>query len=281
MLRHCLFYILALCSSLFFTAFIGSVLATDISSEDTFSNREVSVEAELTYTEDRELFLRDLLLQIIRNSQIYQAALPVEQLPHYQDDYDFVTIGAEVRTVDLDSDREPEIIVDVTEAGAYCCSHSFIYTYSPRSEQYKIIAHFWGNYRNSYRGFAGTDEQENDSVFSDLDGDGYYEFIALDNRFDGEFVPYVASLAPVQVWRYQDSGLVDVTRNFPELVYKSAVESWEAYQQIRSQYDADTAKGAMAAYVGAKFLLGQEEDAIGRLQQAYGGSAEGRNLLIT
>jgi hypothetical protein len=63
--------------------------------------------------------------------------------------------------------------------------------------------------------------------------------------------------------------LKNVTKEFPYQLFLSAINSWEAYQRIRSQSGAEAAKGAMAAYVGAMFLLGQQDEARQRLQQEY------------
>lgn len=104
---------------------------------------------------------------------------------------------------------------------------------------------------------------------SDLNGDRTLEFISLDDRFRGEFSNYAASAAPVRIWRYQAGKMLDVTRDFPQEVRQGAAAIWRQYQHIRQENGANFAQGAMAAYVGAKLLLGEETDAMQRLNQAY------------
>lgn len=82
-----------------------------------------------------------------------------------------------------------------------------------------------------------------------------------------------SQLLSAQIWRYSQGEMVDVTKEFPKVVYQSAADSWQMYSQIRQEYGAEAAQGAMAAYVASKFILGQEADAMKRLRQAYSDSS--------
>jgi hypothetical protein len=247
-------------------------------SSDTVDNGTVVVDAKLTYLQDGG-FLRDLRIQITRDRQmVTSAALPVQQLPNYNKRYGFKASDADVIILDLDSNGEPEVIVDVAEAKNNCCSSSFIYSYNPQLRQYQVKTQFWGNYNSGYW-LSIISRQEGDRKLADLDNDGFGELVAFDDRFRGKFGSIANSYAPIQIWRYQEGQLKNVTKEFPYPLYLSAADSLEAYQSIRSQYGAEQAKSAMAAYVAAMYLLGQQDEARQQLQQGYGDSSSGQRFI--
>lgn len=273
--------IFALSSSLFLTVVLQNEVVAATSA--TIDNGTVSVEAKLNYIQEQNYF-RNLQLQLIRNQQpLSSSAIPVQQLPDYNRRYGYRASKMDLIMLDLDSNGEPEVIVDVAEAKANCCSSSFIYTYNPQSNRYLTKVQYWGQYNSGYWQAMITG-QADDRRLADFDNDGFYEFAATDYRFRTKFGSTVKSFAPVQIWRYQEGNLKNVTKEFPYLISLSAASSWEAYQQIRSQSGAEAAKSAMAAYVGAKYLLGEGTEATQQLQQAYGGDSSGQrfiNLLMS
>jgi len=236
---------------------------------DQVQTNKAMTRASLTFTQDSEnRFLSAFKLQITRNGkEMVTPLLPIKQLPGESTEADLRVNSADVKVVDLDADGEPEVIVDLALAGAYCCSASFIYG-SETAGQYQVLSQFWGNYTSGYW-LAGITGKEGDRRLSDLNGDRTLEFISLDDRFRGEFSNYAASAAPVRIWRYQAGKMLDVTRDFPQEVRQGAAAIWRQYQHIRQENGANFAQGAMAAYVGAKLLLGEETDAMQRLNQAY------------
>lgn len=240
------------------------------SKSDRLQTNSGLVAAELKYLKDENTsFLSKFNVQITRNNKIINnSALPVKLLPYYDKESGVNAIGVEIKVIDLNADREPEVLIDLAEAGAHCCSSTFIYSYDSKAKQYNALSHFWGNYTSGYW-LSEISGKENDRNLADLNKDGSFEFLALDDRFRGEFGGYALSAAPVQVWRYQQAKMKDVTKEFPQVVYQSATDSWQMYSQIRQEYGADAAQGAMAAYVASKFILGQKADAIERLRQAY------------
>lgn len=245
--------------------------ASKYSSQQTGS---VPVEAKLSYLENEEnQFLTEFKARITRdNETVIDSALPVELLPNYDKEFGLNGIDADIKVMDLDANSEPEVVVDIAEAGAHCCSSTFIYSYDSKAKQYNVLSHYWGNYTSGYW-LSGVSGEENDRNLTDLNGDGSPEFVALDDRFRGEFGAYAVSAAPAQIWSYSQGEMVDVTKEFPKVVYQSAADSWQMYSQIRQEYGAEAAQGAMAAYVASKFILGQEADAMKRLRQAYSDSS--------
>lgn len=169
--------------------------------------------------------------------------------------------GPEVR--DLDGDGEPEVLLNIVERGAHCCAYSFIYHYLPAQKRYARLDHFWTNYRNT-------------PELKDLDQDGKLEFISGNENFSGEFGPYaITGACPIQIWRYRQGRMQDVTRRYPKLIRKDAQIWWHAYHETRSDWFESPV--ALAAYLADKYLLGESvagwkevrEDYRGEDRQAY------------
>jgi hypothetical protein len=154
--------------------------------------------------------------------------------------------------LDLDGNKEPEVIADFFTGGAHCCTYSLIYRYDSKFQQYKRIRQEWGN--GAYR-------------LQDLDKDGLPEFNSRDDRFAYAFTAYAASGYPLQIWQYRQGKMIDVTRRYPKLIFNHASELWQTYTQLRQQ--GDDGKGFLAAYLADKYLLGQGQDGWQRVQQAY------------
>lgn len=262
-----------LLAGVFLGTAVDSSIASTITKSDQGQTRIAKTLVVLSYIKDPENeLLKSFDIQITRNDQtLGRLPLPVEQLPgSFYTQADLRAISADVKVIDLDGDGEAEVVVDLALAGAYCCSASFIYGYTP-SGHYQALTQFWGNYTSGYW-IAGLTGKEGDRLLSDRNGDGNLEFTSLDDRFRGEFGAYATSAAPVRILRYQSGKLVDVTKEFPQEIRRSATATWRQYQQIRQEFSVESAQGAMAAYVGAKILLGEEADAMQRLNQAYPGS---------
>ena len=131
-------------------------------------------------------------------------------------DYDLKTvqgfcIATDVMVQPLDRSGQPAIVVNLFSGGAHCCITSLIYRYNPTSEQYMFTRHEWGN--------AGYD-------LVDLDNDGLREFRTVDDRFAYAFASYAGSFYPLQIWRYQNGQVVNVTRQFLPLVRSDTYSLW-------------------------------------------------------
>lgn len=279
MLRQSIFNIpIAILSGLFLVTLQNAAVAV---TSDTLDNGTVSTSATVTFQQNSN-FLSNLRIQISRNQQaVTSAAIPVQQLPNYNRRVGFRANTTDIIVIDLDSDGEPEVITDVAEAKTNCCSSSFIYTYNPQIKQYSVNTQFWGNYNSGYW-LVPISGEERDRKLADVDNDGFYEFAAYDDRFRTRFSSIGGlggSYAPIQIWRYQQGKLNNVTKEFPYFLTLNARESLDAYQRIRSQSGAEAAKSAMAAYVGAMYLLGQKDEAMQQLQQGYSDTASGQRFI--
>jgi len=267
-------------SSLLLTALPAIAATIPVTESDRLQTATSSVEAQLSYTRDSASgILSDFRVRIVRNNQGSQEfRFPshgeLYGLPISRSEYGASVSGtaADVKVLDLDANGEPEVLVDLADPGlarADCNASSFIYQFNRDRQQYTATSHVWGNCSSSYWQANGGSRE-----LMDLNGDRTLEFVARDGRFLREFTGYANRTAPIQIWRYQQGRMVDVTRAFPDRVYQNAYTLWNNYRQIRSRSGAQAARAPMAAYVGAKFLLGQREDAMQRLRQAYPGQAD-------
>jgi hypothetical protein len=212
-----------------------------------------NVRAEISYDRAGDFEYKNVRLKITRAGQTLFAG----QVPR-DSEYDrpIVDITEEntLPVVDLDGDKEPEIIVDLYTGGAHCCQYSLIYRYDKSTKKYTRIRHFWGN--GGY-------------VLRDFDKNGLLEFSSRDDRFAYAFDAYAASGYPPQIWQYRQGRMQDVTRRYPKIINSQATELWQTYiEQKKEGYEL---KGFLAAYLASKYLLGQGEDGWQKVRQAYQG----------
>ncbi len=227
-----------------------SAVFTQPSTAETIAGQSGNVQAKISYDKPEEYQYKNVRLQIIRAGKtVLDQKLPQES------EYDRpvgVFNDNKLPVLDLDGNKEPEVIADFFTGGAHCCTYSLIYRYDSKSQKYTQVRHEWGN--GGYR-------------LQDVDKDGLPEFESRDDRFAYAFTAYAASGYPLQIWQYRQGKMIDVTRRYPKLIYNDAFELWKIYNQARQQ--GDDGKGFLAPYLADKYLLGQEKDGWQRVQQAY------------
>jgi subtilisin-like proprotein convertase family protein len=201
-----------------------------------------NVRAELSYRE-RDFVYRDVRVRVVRAGKpVLDEPLPrvgCGTCPFWRP----VLEGRAVNVIDLDRDREPEIIVDAFTGGAHCCTYSTIFRYSGTRHTYLRTVAQWGN--AAYR-------------LADLNRDGTPEFSSGDDRFAYAFAPFVASVDPIRLLHFQRGRLTDVTRAFRPLVRRDANSLWSTYKQLRRN-PANDLRGVLAAYMAEKYLLGEQQ----------------------
>jgi hypothetical protein len=153
-----------------------------------------------------------------------------------------------ISLLDLDGDREPEVVLDFSWGAAHCCFWSRIYRWDAARRTYRSFRHLWGN--ALYR-------------FADLERDGYGEFVASDDRFAYEFTSFAESALPLQVWTYRPAGLVDATRSYPALIEADATRQWRAYRGARGRRSV---RGVIAAWTAEECLLDRCDEAFETLR---------------
>ncbi|HEY7603778.1 MAG TPA: proprotein convertase P-domain-containing protein [Gaiellaceae bacterium] len=211
-------------------------LTLDISRDvpQTLSARAGTVAATVTYTE-RDFLFEKLRVRVVRAGRT-AVDQPITRLgcPDCANDR-----PSAVKIRDLDGGG-PEVLVDLYSGGAHCCLFTLILRWDAAATRYRSTLGYWGNYG---------------SRLADLDGDGLPEFSAFDERFVYEYTPYVFSSAPIRIWSYREGKLVDVTRNFPALIEKSAATNLGYYLKGRRDRTIDV-RSYVAAYVADQYLLG-------------------------
>ena len=152
---------------------------------------------------------------------------------------------------DLESDGEPEVVVDLFSGGAHCCFTSLIFKLKPGPPPtYAMTVASWGN-----GGYA----------LKQLDGDGIADFQSDDDRFAYKFAPYVASYRPPRIFNFTGGRLVDVTRHFPALIRRDMREIDKTLPDGRKFGET---RGLIAARVADMELLGQGAKVDAYLQKA-------------
>lgn len=152
--------------------------------------------------------------------------------------------GNSVYFANLDSDAEPEILVDLYTGGAHCCLVSFIYDYNGSS--YNRIGRNWGD-----PGY----------VLTNIDRRERPEFRSGDKRFAFLYTSFAESRFPIQIWRFRGGRLKTVTREFRNTVRRDRDSHLRAYRRIRRA--KGDVRGALAAYQADNYLLGRRTAARG------------------
>lgn len=136
------------------------------------------------------------------------------------------------------STSEPAVVFDLFSGGAHCCFYSQIFVLNPSSSSYSSIVHDWLD--------PGYE-------FKDRDGDGIFEFSSADGRFAYAFGSFAASRFPPQVWKLSGGELIDVTRQFPQIIRADLRSEKRNYKAVRIKFDA---RPPLAALTADECLLG-------------------------
>jgi hypothetical protein len=232
-------------------ALIGAASVISVPAQaESFTGQSGNVRAEVSFDKPQEYQYKNVRLRIVRAGQtVLDKTLPQDS------EYDRPVGGIfsdKIPVVDLDGDKEPEIIANFYTGGAHCCTYSLIYRYDRTSGQYRQIRHEWGN--GAYK-------------LEDLNRDGIPEFNSRDDRFAAAFTAYAASGYPLQIWQYRQGKMINVTRRYPKLIASDAAKLWKDYNDIKRQ--GHDGKGFLAAYLANKCLLGQGQEGWRQVQRVY------------
>jgi len=238
--------------------------STPSKSANVITAKKESVKAELSYVEHKSpnkmsRIWTNLSLWITRQGQRIEAPSP----EGFKGDTEISAFEKpQLDVIDLEGDRDPEVIITLFTGGAHCCDYSLIYHFNPQTNQYQVLKQEWGNH-----GFNHGD-------LKDLDGDGHLELVTSDDRFSYAFSSYVNSYLPILILRYQQGKFIDVTRKYPKLVRKGAADAWDAYRERKNEHDPSVPPGEptrppLAAYLALKSLLGEKKEGLQRVKAAY------------
>lgn len=209
---------------------------------------EGSIQAELSYNFKQPYEFSKTRVTIKRGGTVLadQALKPiagaVEIVPAR-----FFDHGRSVAVRNLDTDVEPEVVLDLYSGGAHCCWYTEVYRYVAASSSYQPTTHVFGNAQ--YR-------------TADLDHDGLPELLTGDDRFAYVFTDFADSSFPVQILRYRSDRFVDVTRRFPALIRRDARKEW---RWALSRQRRTNNVGFLAAWTADQCLLRQCKSAFRQL----------------
>src|SRR3954470_18190371 len=154
----------------------------------------------------------------------------------------------------LDGTGPPEVLINLWSGGMPCCSESWIYTGTHRAKK------GWGHF--------------SPPKLRDADGDGKPEFHGIDTAFAYAWGSFASSRFPAKVWNYANGTVNDVTRSFPAEVQADMAEQYAGYQGCRTGGEenpnrSECVRGALAAYAADGYSLGQGDQAMAVVQQAF------------
>jgi hypothetical protein len=217
------------------------------------------VEAQVSYDKAGDYGFKNVRIKITRAGQVLRDELaPCENKEPDADCAAYppwpVVQGGHnpIRVLSIDTDPEPEVIVELFSGGAHCCVLSPIYDFDPTTNSYRRLVVNWAD--PGYR-------------LKDLGGDGRLEFVSADGRFAYEFASFAGSAFPLRIWRFRAGRLVDVTRSFKREIARHAASLRRDYVRARRQKDVEL-RGILAAYAADKYLLGQRKSALKYLRRA-------------
>lgn len=141
---------------------------------------------------------------------------------------------------------QPAVIFATYTGGAHCCNEVKIITSQAQDQDWSVV---------DLGLFNGVPHEA-----ADLDGDGWYEYAEVDNRFLYRFSSYAGSAAPAQIFALRNGELVDVSfePRF-QFIHRENAQSME--KDLPEIVAQDSEKnGFLAAYVANKALIGELDD---------------------
>jgi hypothetical protein len=233
--------------------------AAALADEQVASSGQVT--ATLTFDRRGEYKFTDLWLTIDRaGTKVFDAAvdIPPCQEPYCLPGGVFQDSGT-LRVTDLDTDGEPEVLVDVFTGGAHCCFATEILRFDGTS------------YRASSRNWADAGYR-----LADLDDDGRPEFRTSDTRFACAFASFADSAFPIRVLAWSKRQFANMTRQHAALIRKDANTLEAAVPQAPPRQPLARSTGrldrrpvpARTAQAGHRFLA--REQRVGRLRSPAG-----------
>ncbi len=152
-------------------------------------------------------------------------------------------LGVRLRVLDLDGDGTGEAVIDLTERGAYCCSHTVIVG-AGDDGTYRPLELDWGSFGSAAR-------------FSQLKRG--YAIVARDARLEERYTPHVLSFEPVRVWYWSHGVVQDMSHAQPLFVQQdlSRLLAIERTLLRRDDHAAIDLRGLFAAIAGDQLLLGR------------------------
>jgi hypothetical protein len=160
---------------------------------------------------------------------------------------EYSSFESDAGLVRLDPQTEnPQLVFTRYTGGAHCCTETWIATAPQGSTGWTLI-----------------DTGPLDSggyTFEDLDGDGTFELLNVDNSFLYAFDSYAGSFAPIRINQLRGGKLVDVSS---DEAFKPVLLRDLARMEFEAKLDPSLWKsnGYLAGWLAAKLRIGQGDEA--------------------
>lgn len=152
-----------------------------------------------------------------------------------------------VQIAPMDEDNPyPAVLFATYTGGAHCCNDVKVITSQGEGKDWQVL---------DFGFFNGGPHEA-----TDLDGNGWYEYPEIDNRFLYRFSSYAGSAAPAQILALQNNQVVDVSfePRFQSIHRENAQSMEKELPELMGQ---DWEKnGFLAAYVANKALIGELDE---------------------
>jgi hypothetical protein len=167
--------------------------------------------------------------------------------------------NAEVAIVRLDGTSVgPQVVFSSFWGGAHCCT----------------VTKFATNVGGGWHVVTGeTLDGDGGYSFEDIEGDGTLELLSVDNSFLYAFAPYAMSSAPMQISKLVGDRLLNVTAN-PDMRTFVRQELYRLEYVADREQDVWRSNGFLAAWVATKAIVGEFDDAWGRMLTLYDRSSD-------
>lgn len=150
------------------------------------------------------------------------------------------TVASSVHALDLESDGEPDIVLNLYSGGAHCCGIEQIFSLDPATD----------TYIKTERNFGDPG-----ATIEDLGHDGRYQLVSADDSFAYAFTDYGDSGLPLQIWTFHGRRFTDVTRGYPAQITQDAAKWFQFFRQ-----NLNNGLGLIAAWAADEDLLGHEAE---------------------
>ncbi len=153
--------------------------------------------------------------------------------------------------VNIDKDKEEELIFTTYSGGAHCCFTHYIFEVSPTSLTKTLQ----------------VDAGNHPFLYQDFNNDGTQEIILGDDSYAYRFTDYASSGIPKNIFEYQKGKLVNVNNKYPEFLENEIVFWKNAAQDMTKQYNSNCneemapIRGPVSAVVAYYYYLGKETEA--------------------
>jgi len=145
-----------------------------------------------------------------------------------------------IHIVHLQPSGPPSVVLDLYSGGAHCCMIEQVYSFKTNSTTIERTEYNFGD--------PGV-------RLVKLGAGGSFDMLTADDVFAYAFTDYAASGLPIEILSFASGRFHDVTRSFPSLIAKDAVQWMSAFRDQASTNYQDSV-GVVAAWAADEDMLG-------------------------